>query len=950
MKIKGFLLIAASVLCTTQVWAGILSVPSPYSSIQSAINDANNGDTVIVSPGTYQENINFLGKAITVISLNPDDPNIVAATIIDGNAPDDSNFASVVTFNSGEGNDSVLNGFTVTGGTGTWLLVSREYKGLQWERCGGGVICYNMSQPTISKNVFTGNFAGQGGGIYVYGDPVNPDDPSAPPVHVSPAISGNTFIQNQVFEECGFVPPDTNYPSSNGGDGGAIVGFQGCDALITGNLIEDNHADWYGGGIHLRQWSNGCIEDNQIIGNDSRLGAGIHVTYMSSPSIRNNIIKSNLAPPLGGGGIYIMFHSDPLIERNFIAENESRFGAGISIYAESRPVIRNNIIVGNKSGSTIYSTSSAEPVITHNTITANDTKLTGAGIFCQTWALIENNIINSNSAGYGIYTLLGMEPVIRYNNVWGNELGNYAGDLSEQTGINGNISVAPSFIDANNDDYRLNYNCSCINAGDPNLTGEGLTDYDDEPRKLGQYVDIGADEAWPVWNFDGGGRYGNIQQAIDDANDYDTIIVTVGTYTGPGNRDIDFDGKAVTLQSIEPDNPDIVGSTIIDCQGSPEDAHRGFYFHSSEDADSIIDGLTITGGGGSYYGAICCMWSSSPTIKNCIIRDNSMNDHGGGIYCGDNSNPTIADCFIHSNTFTTVGYGGGIYCYKSSPIITNCIITDNSAVGHGRHGGGICCWGNQDGGSDALVVNCIVSGNSADHRGGGLYAYWSSPTFVNCTVIGNEALEGGGIACFRESNPEVVNCIVRNNRAPDGNQLALIDTMRVWGVSILTEMTVSFSNIEGGQEEVCVDPGMILHWGAGNIDIEPNFVDAGCWDDANTPAEPNDDFFVVGNYHLLPTSSGIDVGDNNSVNATIDIDGEQRLFNGVVDMGADEVVTNPVDLNNDGIVDYSELAVLTDEWLQGSELQSDFYDDNFIDFADFAVLAEQWLWTGGWYQ
>ncbi|GAG46564.1 unnamed protein product, partial [marine sediment metagenome] len=221
------------------------------------------------------------------------------------------------------------------------------------------------------------------------------------------------------------------------------------------------------------------------------------------------------------------------------------------------------------------------------------------------------------------------------------------------------------------------------------------------------------------------------------------------------------------------------------------------------------------------------------------------------------------------------------------------------------------CWGDQEAGGNATVANCIISGNSAGHRGGGLYAYWSSPTFVNCTVIGNRAEEGGGIGSFRESNPAVINCIVRDNIAPDGNQLALINTSRVWPVSIPTEMTVSFSNIEGGQEQACIDPDCTLHWGDGNIDIDPNFVNPGYWDDANTPSEPNDDFFVTGNYHLLPISGCIDAGDNLSVppESTTDIDGEERIFADTVDIGADEVVTNPADFNTDGIVDYLDIKV-----------------------------------------
>jgi hypothetical protein len=344
---KKFLLIAAFALCWTQVSAQTLYVPSgEYSSIQSAINNANNGDTVVVSAGTYQENINFLGKTITVRSVAPNDPNVVAATIIDGNAPADSNFGSVVTFNSGEGTNSVLSGFTITGGTGSWILVSWEFQGLRWNRCGGGVLCYNMSAPTISKNVFTGNAAGQGGGIYVYGNPVNPNDPSNPPVHVRPVIAENTFVNNTASGAHGFPPPNNNYPNGDHGDGGAIVGFQGVDAIIRENLIQNNHAGYYGGGIHLRQWSNGEISNNQILNNNSTLGAGIHITYISSPLVADNLIKSNTCGG-GGGGIYVYYYSDPLIERNFIARNSSWYSAGIGVYWSSEPIIRNNILVKN---------------------------------------------------------------------------------------------------------------------------------------------------------------------------------------------------------------------------------------------------------------------------------------------------------------------------------------------------------------------------------------------------------------------------------------------------------------------------------------------------------------------------------------------------------------------------------------------------------------------------
>jgi parallel beta-helix repeat protein len=946
------LLLAAVFLYGTQLWAETLYVPTErYPDIQAAINDANDGDTVIVDRGTYFENLSFLGKSIVLRSTDPNDPNVVAGTVIDGSHSGDPNIGSVATFANGEGAGSVLSGFTITGGTGSWLAISWEFRGLQWNRCGGGVVCYNMSAPTITQNRFINNLAGQGGGIYIYGDPVNGDDPSDPDIHLSPIITNNTFVNNSAVVEHGFAPPNDDYPNNDHGDGGAIVAFQGCDAVITGNSMLNNHADMYGGAIHVRQWSKGLIEGNRVEGNDSALGAGIHVTYISSPTIRDNLIRANTAGGLGGGGIYVYYYSSPPIEQNIITQNTSSNGAGIAIHWESSPIVRNNLIYRNYSGAGIQIVGGS-PAITHNTITHNYYN----GIDCRSAGpIIENNIISSNERGYGIAVRYGSSPVIRYNNIWGNSTGGCGPDVPDQTGINGNITVDPGFVDPDANDYHLNYGSRCINSADPNLAFEGLTDYDGDPRKLGRFADIGADEAWPTWNISSSGQYENIQQAIDDANDGETIIITMGTHLGPGNRDIEFKGKAITVQSADPNDSEVVAGTIIDSEGSASEPHRGFHIRGGENANSVIAGLTITGGVGRYEGGAirCCL--SSPTIKNCLITDNLSGGRAGGIYCGDGSNPTIANCTFTGNA-AVYGYGGAICCmYDSSPVITNCIMTGNAAIGEGHHGGGIYCHDH----SDAIISGCFISGNTADHRGGGISAYWSNPTIVNCTVIGNFSLEGGGISSFREANPVVANCIVRNNRSPEGNQLALINTLGVWGAtSIPTEMTVLYSDIEGGSAGAYVETGYpddpsddcILHWGLGNIDVDPNLANSGYWDDANAPGEPNDDFFVVGDFHLLPGSPCIDSGDNGSIppGSNTDLDEEERVFADTVDMGADEVVTHPFDLNNDGIIDYLELIVLTGQWLRSGQSQADFHEDGFIDFLDYARLADYWHWKSAW--
>jgi parallel beta-helix repeat protein len=917
-------------LLTAVCFADVLNVPSEqYPSIRQAINAAISGDEIVVAPGRYFENINFLGKAIIVRSSDPNDPNIAATTIIDGNSPADVNFASVVTFKNGETNASILEGFTITGGTGSWLQVYWEYKGYLWNRCGGGILCSNYSSPTIRKNIITNNIAGQGAGIYDYN-------------HSNTIITDNIISGNNAIVNHGFADPDANDPNVyDHGDGGAIVGFQYCDLTIKNNVMQNNHAQSYGGAIHLRQWSDGLIENNLITQNSSSLGAGIHITYTSAPTIRKNTITANTAGGLGGGGIYIYYLSTPLVEQNLITQNYSSNGAGIGVYWESSPIIRNNLVIENFAGSGIRIVDST-PAITNNTISFNEKD----GIQYENNAspVITNNIITSNgNKGINASSTTG---TITYNNVWGNPGGNYSSLIGDLTGTSGNISALPEFINPVSNDYHLNYFSPCINAGDPNTTTTDINDFDGQSRLAGQFVDIGAYEAKSVWNITKNKQYSNVQAAIDDANNGQTIVLTIGRHKGTGNKNIDFKKKAVTVRSINPNDSSIAQSTIIDCENNG----RAFNIHSGEDANSIIDNLTITNGYGYYEGAIYC-YGSSPTIKNCIIRDNLMHDHGGAIYCGYGSNATIYNCLFINNSFFDVGYGGGIYCFESNSVITNCIFLNNSAIGQGRDGGAVCCWGENGNSSNAIVANCLIVGNSAAHRGGGLYAYWSNPTFVNCTVIGNKALEGGGIGSFDNSNPLVVNCIVRNNIAPDGNQLALINTLRVWPAQYITEMTVKNSNIQGGQAGVQVDPNMILHWQSGNIDDEPNFVDLGYWLDANTPQDINDDYYVIGNYHLLPGSVCINKGDNNSVpvQAPNDIDLEQRIFDGTVDMGADEFTTNIADFNGDGIVDFADFFVYSQYWLTEVEnLPADLVDDGFIDFADFAAFAENWLRTASW--
>jgi hypothetical protein len=118
-----------------------------------------------------------------------------------------------------------------------------------------------------------------------------------------------------------------------------------------------------------------------------------------------------------------------------------------------------------------------------------------------------------------------------------------------------------------------------------------------------------------------------IQAGIDAALDGDTVLVAGGLYTGEGNRDIDFGGKAVSL--LSQDGPML---TVIDCAGSAEEPHRGVVFQNEEGPDSIISGFTIRNGYADQGGAIFCWSFGSPTIEDNIIIGNTAIQGGGGIY------------------------------------------------------------------------------------------------------------------------------------------------------------------------------------------------------------------------------------------------------------------------------------------------------------------------------
>ena len=442
----------------------------------------------------------------------------------------------------------------------------------------------------------------------------------------------------------------------------------------------------------------------------------------------------------------------------------------------------------------------------------------------------------------------------------------------------------------------------------------------------------------------------DIQGAINVAEEGDKIIVAPGIYF----ENINFSGKNIMVKSTDPNDPDIVASTIIDGTG----AGRVATFRNDEGNSSVLSGFTLQNGdalsgnyGGGVYcyktsptishctiysstahwgGGMCCYLSSariinctlnnnsasyngggiicqssSPKISNCIISNNSVFYDGGGIYCYNNSSPTISNCIITGNS--AAQEGGGIACNDNSlPAISNCIISNNSVT---TNGGGIAC--RLD--SSATISNCIIKGNSAQYNGGGIFCYEnSSPVISNCNIIANFAGSGGGIYYYY-SSPIITNCILWND-SPD----------EIYGIG---SPAVTYSDIQGDYS------------GEKNINIDPFFADPG-----------------EGDYSLQPNSPCIDKGINESATSE-DMDGIKRPQDGdgdglfISDIGAYEYITLIVQgsLPRKNILNrwpslYSQINL--NFYLPDFSTHGPFFQQIFLDyFQEIFLPQSQWTFN-----
>jgi hypothetical protein len=288
---------------------------------------------------------------------------------------------------------------------------------------------------------------------------------------------------------------------------------------------------------------------------------------------------------------------------------------------------------------------------------------------------------------------------------------------------------------------------------------------------------------------DGSGDYPTIQDAIEAADDGDIIELTDGTFTGDGNRNIDYMGKGITVRSQTGDP----GTCIIDCEGSEAEPHRGFVFQSGEGSESALVEVTVAN---AYFpsetapgGAVLCE-GSSPTISGCVFTENTAGAFGrGGVACFNSSSPRIEDCTFSANV--AEDRGGGIGCrFESSPIVDHCVFVDNLS----DRGGGIYYAGE----CEPQIKDCVFRNNTGTSLGGGCVSWWAGGTITNCTFEGNEAEYGGGAAVVDVPPAEFQNCTFYGNTGIWGSGLYVLGSQ-----AVLSNTIIAFGEV--GSTVFCED-------------------------------------------------------------------------------------------------------------------------------------------------
>ena len=652
---------------------------------------------------------------------------------------------------------------------------------------------------------------------------------------------------------------------------------------------------------------------------------GAITSESSAPTIRNCLIYGNV-----GTAIRCHRRSRTRIVDCEIYDNDGHGVHSGSMVWPPDTVYISGTLIWNNTGTGIYAHSMTAGEISNCTVVHNENGLffepdpPGQKQDRDTTVFATNCIFAFNDV-YGVSPDPYWPTVeIHCSDSYGNGVGDWEGE-AQAGDAGGNISYDPLFCDTTFITFGLEVLSPCkatsplnscgtlMGAFDtiPSCQNESDIDEDDiadvmdncpatyNPGQADSDGDgIGdACEVNRVWyvKTDGTGDAPTIQAAIDSASNGDTVLVAAGTYTGAGNRDIEFLGKGLRLMSES--GPE---ATIIDCQGSEVERHNGLNFVAGEDSSLIVEGLAITGAYGEDYGytqkaAVFCQ-GGMPVMRNCIVTGN----HGIGVVLyGWPSQIRFQECTISDNAGHGLELNGGI------AFVTGGEISFNAADGVTVPFSG-----------QLWMDSCLVRGNG----GTGIYAFTFFDDFVirNCTVVDN----GRGLFWdfnFPKGDGSSSDGDRYNYLLVENNLFAYNAT---WGVKAhfwedtdsIAHCNNSFGNIEGDWQAGPYTAGDVL----GNISANPIFCDTAAGDyrvAATSPCMPanNDCVVLMG---AFGPGCGFICGDVNA-NGVVNILDITYLVNYLYKGGPPPQPEASGDVNNDNTIGILDITYLINYLYKG---------------------------------
>jgi parallel beta-helix repeat protein len=670
-----FLFLFLPAVSSATVWF----VPGKYPTIQETIFYAAGGDTIYVNPGTYRENLDFMGKTLTVKSyLGP------TKTTIDGTMS-----GTVVLFANGEGPGTVLEGFTITNGSGTFEP--------DWCYYGGGIYCKNETHncfPTIKGNIITANTADFGAGIYC-------------DLNCSPDILGNTISYNTA--------------QSNGG---GIGSYDGSTPDIIDNVFLENQAS-FGGGIRCHNNAAPNIKNCLFVDNRASKGGGMS-TAGSSPFVNNCTFAGNTSGGSNKGGGICIDSGGCTVENSILWDNVpdgfmDYTGAATVSYCDIQTPAPPGVgvicsfpfwVTGPNGNHYLSQTASGQAVnspclntgnpasvmITGSTRTdeAQDAgivdmgfhfPLAGAGPIKYVPRHFPTIQAAINAAAFGDTIIV--SPGTYTENI--NFIGKPITVMSEfgpyLTSIDGG-QAGPVVTFVSDETEWAVLEGFTITNGKASIGG-GIYASRSEPTITRNVIEHNFSTA----NYGGGGIYAGWSDA--------TI-----TYNIISENDASVSGGGIRVEHCSP----LIFRNVI-CRNTAEDG-GGI---CGDTNTGVMEGNVVIGNTASRSGGgILCGYRSSALLVDNVVAQNSAGSWGGGIYMNYSSDAKLVNNTIADNTASS---GGGVLCYSASPTMENSIVWDNSAA----TGPEICL---MSGSTLSIDYSDVLGGQSSVHVESGSSLLW----------------------------------------------------------------------------------------------------------------------------------------------------------------------------------------------------------------------------------